>query len=97
MSKVTITKKKHTQSKNLDEQQFFDTVIKCSKDTNIIKYFVEYVPMDEDGLQPNDHLFYKMLEGKELFANKQVLNAMMNVYVLNLKQKNGKEYQLSSM
>ena len=53
--------------------------------------------MDEDGLQPNDHLFYKMLEGKELFANKQVLNAMMNVYVLNLKQKNGKEYQLSSM
>ena len=94
---MTITKKKHTQSKNSDEQQFFDTVIKNSKDTDIIRYCVEYVPMDEDGLRPNDRLFYKMLEGKKSFVNKQLLNAMMNVYVLNLKQKNGKEYQLSSM
>ena len=93
---MTLTKKKHTQSKNSDEQQFFDTVVNCTKDADIIKYCTEYVPMDEDGLRPNDRLFYKELGGPKSLVKKQVLNAMMNVYVLNLKQKNGNEYQPSS-
>ena len=96
MSKVRLTKKRHTQQKHSDEEQFFATVCKYSKDKDIKSYCTDIVPMDEHGLRPDDRLFYKML-GEKSIQNKQVLNATMNVFVLNVKQSNGKEYQPSSM